>query len=52
MVKNITIDQARKKLGEKAKDMTDKQVGQILEVLYILCDRVVKSVIGEDGNGR
>lgn len=45
MTQNITIKQARLKLGKKAENMTDKQVEQVLNFLYKLCGRVVDTVV-------
>jgi hypothetical protein len=37
MTQNITIKQARLKLGNKAENMTDKQVERVINFLYTLC---------------
>ena len=37
MTQNITIKQARLKLGKKAENMSDKQVERVINFLYTLC---------------
>lgn len=44
MTQNITIDQARIKLGKKAETMTDKQIKGILDLLYSLSFRVISQL--------
>jgi len=46
MTQNITIKQARLKLGKKAENMSDKQVEQVLNFLYTLCGRIVDTLEG------
>jgi hypothetical protein len=41
---NITVEQARKRLGDKAQNLSDKQVEGILNMLYTLSERVVNQV--------
>jgi hypothetical protein len=44
MTQNITIKQARLKLGKKAENMSDEQVKQVLNFMYTLCERVVDTL--------
>jgi len=43
----ITIDSARKKLGERGKMMTDKQINDILSMLSLICNKAIDGVIEE-----
>jgi hypothetical protein len=43
---NITVEQARQRLGDRAKDLSDKQIEGILNMLYTLSERVIKQVTG------
>lgn len=43
--KEITIEYARQKLGEKSKQMTDKQIIDLLTLLRQLCNRTIDRVI-------
>jgi len=44
MTQTITVDQARKKLGKKAENMTDAQIKGLLDLLYSMSFRVVRSI--------
>jgi len=48
---NITVEQARKKLGNKAQSLSDKQIEGILNMLYILSERVINQVVRGGNNG-
>lgn len=41
----VTVEQARQKLGEKGKNMTDKQISDILVMLRLICNKTIDSVI-------
>ncbi len=43
--KEITIEYARQRLGEKGKGMTDKQITDLLSTLRLLCNKAIDSVI-------
>lgn len=43
--KEITIEYARQKLGERGKQMTDKEIGNLLSTLRILCNKVIDRVV-------
>ena len=43
----LSVDQARKILGEKAKHMTDKEIRIILDSLYRLSYRIIEGVTKE-----
>jgi hypothetical protein len=43
---NITVEQARERLGEKFKDMSDKQIEGILNMLYNFAERIVIQTTG------
>lgn len=45
MTKIVTIEQARQKLGERGKRMTDQEIADLLIVLRRLCSNVIDSVI-------
>jgi hypothetical protein len=48
---NITVEQARERLGDKFKDMSDKQIKEILNMLYNFAERIVlQTVGGKNGN--
>ena len=47
---NITVEQARKRLGNKVQNLSDKQVEGILNMLYTLSERVVKQVTSGGNN--
>jgi hypothetical protein len=44
----ITIEQARKKLGERGETMTDREIGNVLNTLRLLCDKTIDAVIEKD----
>ena len=46
--KVITIEAARQKLGKKGKNLTDKQIGDILTMLRLICNKVIDNVIEEE----
>ena len=48
--KLITIEHARKRLGKRAEMLTDKEVGDILNLLRFLCNKVIDSVVEKEGN--
>lgn len=41
----LTVKQARKKLGEKGKRLTDKEIQTILNTLYYICDKIIEDVV-------
>jgi hypothetical protein len=43
--KIITVDYARKKLGEKGKRLTDREIEGLLVTLRLLCNKVIDSVV-------
>ncbi len=43
----ITINDARKKLGDKAETMTDEQIKAILDFLYSLSYRVIEGIVSK-----
>ena len=43
---NITVEQARERLGDKFKNLSDKQIEGILNMLYNLSNRVVVQTVG------
>jgi hypothetical protein len=45
--KLITIEYARKKLGERGEKMTDKQIDNILVMLRLICSKTINSVVSE-----
>jgi hypothetical protein len=45
-VKIITVEDARKKLGEKGRKMTDEEIGSLLSALRVMCNRAIDSVVG------
>lgn len=47
--RKITVDLARQKLGDRAKNMKDQDVQEILNSLYFLCEQVVKNVYNNAG---
>lgn len=42
---NITIEKARQILGERADTMKDKDVQEILNALYFLCEKAVQNML-------
>lgn len=42
--RNINIDQARKRLGKSVEMMKDKDIQEILNTIYFLCERVVEDI--------
>lgn len=50
--KTITIEYVRQKLGKKAEKMTDKQVETLLNILRILCNKTIDSVIENNYENR
>lgn len=44
--KTVTIERARHVLGTKANTMTDKEIGDLLAMLRLICERVISSVVG------
>lgn len=48
--KSITIEDARKKLGVNAERMTDKQVNDLLNILRVICNKVIDSVVNKIGS--
>lgn len=45
--KFVTIEHAREKLGERGKQMTDKQIQDLLATLRFLCNKMIDSVVEE-----
>lgn len=45
----ITIEYARQKLGKKAEQMTDKQIEDLLNLLRVLCNKAISSVVEKNG---
>lgn len=43
--KEITIELARKKLGERGERMTERQIVDLLATLRLLCNKVIDSVV-------
>lgn len=43
--KTVTIEQARDKLGARGKNMTDKQIADLLTFLRTLCNKTINTVI-------
>lgn len=43
--KEITIEYAREKLGERAGKMTDKEINDLLTFLRTLCNKTIDGVI-------
>jgi hypothetical protein len=43
---NITVEQARERLGDKFKNMSDKQIEGILNMLYNFAERIVTQTVG------
>ena len=43
--KIITVDYARKKLGKRAKKMTDREIEKLLVTLRQLCNKTIDSVV-------
>jgi hypothetical protein len=41
----ITVEQARKILGEKADQMSDEQITDLLNLLRLHCDKQIESAI-------
>jgi hydroxymethylglutaryl-CoA reductase len=41
----ITVKQARNRLGEKGKKMTDEEIQNLLNHLYYICNKVIENVI-------
>lgn len=46
--KEITVEVARRRLGERAKHMTDQQILNILNMLRFVCNKVIMSVVKEE----
>lgn len=44
----ITIEDARKKLGKRGKNMTDKEVNSLLSTLRLLCNKVIDDIVEKD----
>lgn len=44
---NITIEQARAKLGSRAEKMKDADIQAIINSLYFLCEQVVEDLINK-----
>lgn len=42
--KTVTIEYARQKLGDRGKNMTDKQLSVLLTTLRLLCNKTIDSV--------
>ncbi|HSW88011.1 MAG TPA: hypothetical protein VLG12_02500 [Candidatus Saccharimonadales bacterium] len=45
----ITIEHARKRLGKKADNMTDKQINDILNMLRLICNKTIDAVVDKKG---
>ncbi len=45
--KTITIEYARQKLGTKGKKMTDQQVSDLLNMLRLICNKTIDSIIDQ-----
>ncbi len=45
--KIITIELARKRLGKKAENMTDKQIGELVNLLRLICNKTIDSVVNK-----
>ncbi len=43
--KFITIEQARQKLGEKGKKMTDQEIQKLLNHLYYICNKTIDYIV-------
>lgn len=41
----ITIQDVRKKLGKRAENMTDRQIGDLLTFLRTLCNKTIDSIV-------
>ncbi len=49
--KAVTVAHARKRLGECAKRMSDAEITRLLQMLRVLCDKSISSVVErEDKN--
>ncbi len=46
--KIITVEYARGKLGKRARDMTDKQIADLLATLRFLCNRTIDGVVNNE----
>lgn len=44
----ITVDDARKILGEKGKKMTDKEIGSVINTLIVVCDKTINHIVNTD----
>lgn len=47
--KEITINYAREKLGERGKKMTDQQVSDLLNMLRLICNKTIDAVVEKSG---
>lgn len=45
--KIITVEVARQKLGKRGESLTDKQIGDILTVLRLICNKAIDGVVKE-----
>jgi|GEM_PF-7099214 len=49
--KTISVELARRKLGDKATNMSDKQIEELLNFIYSLCKRVICTKIDKENYG-
>ena len=46
----VTIQHARKRLGKKAEKLSDKDIEAILNLLRVICNKVIDSAITQAGS--
>lgn len=46
----FSIKDARKKLGKRSEELTDKEIQEILNAIYYICDKVIEQVINSRPN--
>lgn len=44
----VTIEEARKVLGSRAKRMSDKQIESLLSTLRFMSNKIIESIVKED----
>jgi len=43
----ITVDNARKILGEKGKKMTDKEIESVINTLTVVCEKTIDRIVSK-----
>jgi hypothetical protein len=47
----VTVEQAREKLGKNAEKMSDQEIEKLLNLMRIICNKVIDSVVeNKDSN--